>query len=180
LAREGKFVPGTKNILNEPLVDPQKILLPPLHIKLGLMKQFVRALPQEGPCFKYLSMKFPSITQDKLKAGIFVGPQIHKLMDKDFEKTMNARENEARTTFRSVTENLLGNNKDPNYKNIVETTLENFNKLGCNMSVKVHFLHSHIEYFPENLGCLVKSRVKDFTRILRRWRRGIRGDGTNI
>jgi hypothetical protein len=38
-------------------------------------------------------MKFPSITQDKLKAGIFVGPQIHKLMkDKDFEKTMNARE----------------------------------------------------------------------------------------
>jgi hypothetical protein len=90
------FVPGTKNILNEPLVDPQKILLPPLHIKLGLMKQFLRALPQEGPCFKYLAMKFPSITQDKLKAGIFVGPQIHKLKkDKDFEKIMNARGKEA-------------------------------------------------------------------------------------
>jgi hypothetical protein len=149
----GNFVPGTKNILNEPHVDPQKILLPPLHIKLCLMKQFVRALPQEGPCFKYLSMKFPSITQDKLKAGIFVGPQIYKLMkDKDIEKTMNAREKEAWTAFRPVTENFLGNNKDPNYKNIVETMLESFKKLVCNMSVKVHFLHSHIEYFPENLG----------------------------
>jgi hypothetical protein len=171
----GNFVPGTKNILNEPLVDPQKILLLPLHIKLGLMKQFVRALPQEGPCLNYLSMKFPSITQDKLKAGIFI-----LMKDKDFEKTMNAREKEAWTAFRSVTENFLGKNKDPNYKNIVETMLENFKKLGCNMSVKVHFLHSHIEYFPENLGLLVKSRVKDFTRILRRWRRGTRGDGTNI
>jgi hypothetical protein len=30
-----------------------------------------------------------------LKAGIFVGPQIHKLMkDKDFEKTINTREKE--------------------------------------------------------------------------------------
>jgi hypothetical protein len=76
------------------------------------MKQFVRALPQEGPCFKYLSMKFPTLTQDKLKAGIFVGPQIHKLMkDKDFEKTMNVREKEAWTAFRSVTENFLGNNR---------------------------------------------------------------------
>jgi hypothetical protein len=73
------FVPWTNNILNEPLVDPQKISLLPLHIKLGLMKQFVRALPQEGPCFKYLTKKLPSITQDKLKAGIFVwssNPQI--------------------------------------------------------------------------------------------------------
>ena len=30
--------------------------------------------------------------------------------------------------------------------------LDNFHKLGCNISVKLHFLHSHLEYFPENLG----------------------------
>ncbi|KAJ9590116.1 hypothetical protein L9F63_016761, partial [Diploptera punctata] len=44
-------MPGTKNVLHEPLVDPQKVLLPPQHIKLGLMKQFVRALPKHGSCF---------------------------------------------------------------------------------------------------------------------------------
>jgi len=32
---------GRKNIVNEPLVDPNRIIFPPLHIKLGLMKQFV-------------------------------------------------------------------------------------------------------------------------------------------
>jgi hypothetical protein len=140
------------------------------------MKQFVRALPQEGPCFKYLSMKFPSITQDKLKAGIFVGPQIHKLMkDKDFEKTMNAREKEAWTAFRSVTENFLGNNKDPNYKNIVETMLENFKKLGCNMSVKVHFLHSHIEYFPENLGRFSEEQGERFHQDIKEMEKRYQG-----
>ncbi|GBM63474.1 hypothetical protein AVEN_260906-1 [Araneus ventricosus] len=24
--------------------------------------------------------------------------------------------------------------------------------MGCNMSLKIHFLHSHLEFFPENLG----------------------------
>ena len=38
------------NILHEPLVD----IFPPLpkKMKLGLMKQFVKALPIEGDCFK--------------------------------------------------------------------------------------------------------------------------------
>jgi len=30
--------PGEKNVVNPPLVLPEKIFLPPLHIKLGLMK----------------------------------------------------------------------------------------------------------------------------------------------
>ena len=33
--------PGEKNIVNNPLVDRKNIILPPLHIKLGLMKQFL-------------------------------------------------------------------------------------------------------------------------------------------
>jgi hypothetical protein len=43
---------GSKNILRKSLVDPKKILLPPLHIKLGIMKQFVIALPKTRNCFK--------------------------------------------------------------------------------------------------------------------------------
>lgn len=69
-----------KNIVNEPLVDPQKTLLLPLHIKLALMKQFVKALDKEGDCFKYIPSKFPAVTDEKLKADIFDGPQISVLM----------------------------------------------------------------------------------------------------
>ena len=36
------IVPGQKNVVNEPLVHQQKVYLPPLHIKLGLIKFFVR------------------------------------------------------------------------------------------------------------------------------------------
>ena len=147
------FVPGTKNILHEPSVDPKKILLPPLHIKLGLMKQFVTALSKEGACFNYLSEKFPRITSEKIKAVIFVGPQIRILMeDENFEKSMNRKEKLAWMSFKKVVHGFLGNNKDPNYKNLVGTMLNHYKNLGCNMSVKVHFLNSHLDYFPENLG----------------------------
>jgi len=38
------MVVGGQNVINEPLVARDRIILPPLHIKLGLMKQFVKAL----------------------------------------------------------------------------------------------------------------------------------------
>lgn len=72
--------PGEKNILRKNLVDPKNILLPPLHIKLGLMKQFVKALPKDRHCFKYLCQKFPNLSEAKLKEGVFVGPDIRKMM----------------------------------------------------------------------------------------------------
>jgi hypothetical protein len=59
--------PGSKNILCKSLVDPKKILLPPLHIKLGIMKQFVKALPKTGNFFKYLCKTFPHLSEAKLK-----------------------------------------------------------------------------------------------------------------
>ena len=61
-----------------------------------------------------------------------------------------------------VVSNFLGNTKSLEYKEIVKTLLDTFHKLGCNMSVKVHFLHSHLEYFPENLGALSEEQSERF------------------
>jgi hypothetical protein len=44
--------PGIKNIQHLPLVETSNILLPPLHIKLGVMKNFVKALDQKRPAFR--------------------------------------------------------------------------------------------------------------------------------
>ena len=83
---------GTKNVKYTPLVEASKILLPPLHIKLGLMKNFVKAMNQDGAAFKYICNKFPVISQAKLKEGIFVGPQINKLLkDEDFDHTLSGQ-----------------------------------------------------------------------------------------
>ncbi|GFV30938.1 uncharacterized protein TNCV_4013721 [Trichonephila clavipes] len=77
------FIPGVKNAERQSLVDPKKILFPPLHIKLRLMKQSVKALEKEGECFKYICEQFPGLSDAKLKESIFVGPDIRKLLKDD-------------------------------------------------------------------------------------------------
>ena len=55
--------------------------MPPLHIKLGLMKNFVKALAkQNSNGFEFLCEKFTELSQAKLKEGIFVGPPILKFL----------------------------------------------------------------------------------------------------
>lgn len=155
--------PGEKNIVRKKLVDPKNVLLPPLHIKLGLMKQFVKALPKDGPCFKYLCKKFPHISEAKLKEGIFVGPDIRKMMfDINFESTMTFNEKEAWVSFKQVVTKFLGNKKDPGYVSIVANMLKKFQYLGCLMSLKIHFLDSHLDYFPDNLGDVSEEQGERF------------------
>jgi hypothetical protein len=52
--------------------------MPPLHIKLGLMKQFGTALDKELAAFEYMRDFFPKLSEAKVKAGVFVGPQIRR------------------------------------------------------------------------------------------------------
>ena len=49
---------GERNVPNEPLVNPNESLLPPLHIELGLMKNFVKSMNKDGEAFQYLRSKF--------------------------------------------------------------------------------------------------------------------------
>lgn len=154
---------GSHNVLSESLVEKEKILLPPLHIKLGLMKQFVKALDKNGECFNHIRNAFPNLSDAKVTEGIFVGPDIRKLMkDKEFLITMKPDEKNAWLSFQSVCKNFLGNNRDQNFKTIVSTMLANFKKLGCLMSLKIHCLFSHLDYFPENVGAFSEEMGERF------------------
>ncbi|KAG0720826.1 Pyruvate dehydrogenase phosphatase regulatory subunit, mitochondrial [Chionoecetes opilio] len=166
-ARE-QLVPGARNIINEPLVDREKILIPPLHLKLGLMKQFTRALDKDGRCFNYLCRAFPGLTIEKLKAGIFDGPQIRQLIkDTEFQNSMNTLECAAWKSFVQVVNNFLGNTKAANHARLVSSMIEAFQKLGCLMSIKMHFLFSHMEKFPENLGAMSDEQGERFHQDMR-------------
>jgi len=46
--------PGIMNVENQPLVEPSKILLSSMHLKLGLMKNFVKAMNQGEAAFTHL------------------------------------------------------------------------------------------------------------------------------
>jgi hypothetical protein len=63
--------PEKKNVTYKPLVDPKKVYLPPLHIKLGLMKYFVKVMDRDGQVFLYLRRKFPRISDAKIKEDIY-------------------------------------------------------------------------------------------------------------
>lgn len=176
---------GNPNVIHEPLISREKIILPPLHIKLGLMKQFVKALDQNGDCFKYICQTFSNLSMEKLKAGIFDGPQIRTLVnDKDFLNHMTEIEAEAWTSFVSVVKNFLGNHKAAHYSEIVNQMLMNFEKLGVNMSIKIHFLHSHLDRFPDNLGDYSEEQGERFHQDIKvmeqryqgRWDRNMMAD----
>ena len=63
--------------------------------------------------------------------------------------------------------NFLGNNKARNYAKIVNNILICFGNLGCNMSVKIHYLFSHMDRFPENLGSMRDEQGKRFNQDLK-------------
>ena len=162
------MVVGQKNVIAEPLVDRSNIIFPPLHIKLGLMKQFVKALDKDGDCFRYICESFPALSIEKKKAGVFDGLQIRKLIrDDQFLACINQVESQAWSSFVLVVQNFLGNVKADNYAELVDMMLENFKLLGAYMSIKVHFLFSHLEKFPANLGNVSDEQGERFHQDIR-------------
>ena len=142
-----------KNFITEPLVNRDRIMFSPLYIKLGQMKQFVKALDKHGSCFNYIVKKFPSPSMEKLKSGIFDGPQIRKLIqDQAFTSHMAALEIVAWCSNVSEVRKFLDNTKASNYQHLVDLMLRNFQALGARMSIKLHYLFSYLDYFPANLG----------------------------
>ncbi len=157
------FVIGENNIQNPRLVDPKNVLIPPMHIKLGLMKNFVKSLDKEGAGFRYLREMFPKLSDAKMKEGVFVGPQIRKVFkDQNFETSLNKIELSAWQSFKKVAQNFLGNNKADNYRVLVSKLLASYQNQGVNMSLKIHMLHSHLDFFPPNLGDLSDEQGERF------------------
>ena len=147
------LTPGKHNVIRNALVAREKILLPPLHIKLGLAKQFVKALDVESEAFKEIRQMFPKLSDAKVKGGIFVGPQIAKMLKSEtLENKISFKEKEAWQSFRGVVEGFLGNRKDPNYRELVARLIRSFQNMGYRMPLKLHFLCSHLDFFQDNLG----------------------------
>jgi len=78
-------MPGEKNV--NPLVLLEKICPRPLHVKLGLMKNFVKGMDKTGRGFECVRNKFPNVSDAKIKEGIFIGPQIRELTQDSSMKT---------------------------------------------------------------------------------------------
>ena len=157
------FEPGQRNVAEDPLVNTKNVILPPLNIKLGIVKNFVKAIVQNGNAFGYLKSKFPKLSEAKIKEGFFIGPQIRELMqDSEFYDCLSSEGRKAWLSVKKVIRNILGNHKSKHHKRYVNEMLTQFHDLNVNMSLKIHFLHSNLDFFPGRLGLVSDERGEIF------------------
>jgi hypothetical protein len=94
-----------------------------------------------------------------------------------FNSVLQGDEKKTWDTFRLVSTNFHGNIRAENYKELIEDMLSLYHKLGCNMSLQIHTLHSHLDFFPDNCGMFSAEHGELFIRKLQRWRNDIRESG---
>ena len=133
------------------------------------MKHFVKGMDKIGRGFEYLRNTFPNVGDAKIKKGIFIGSQIRELMqDKQFDEDLKETERIAWLSFKRICKDFLGNH----YQDVVQDLLTSYKAMGCNMSLKIHFLESHLDFFPENLGKVSDEHGENFTKTFWLWKSG--------
>ena len=119
---------------------------------------------------------FPSISEAKVKGGIFVGPQIRRMLaSEELEKKMSELERNVSQAFRMIVEGFLGNHRRDDYAVVVSNSIESYEKLGCRMFLKLQFLHSLLDFFRDNLGNVSEEQGERFhqdMQVMEKWYQG--------
>jgi len=58
------------------------------------------------------------------------------------------------TVLKILVKLFLRNRRAQIYEELVNNVLQSYHKLGCNTSLKIHFLCSQMDFFPENCGAV--------------------------
>ena len=108
---------------------------------------------RNGDGFKFLKVFFGADKSDtKLKAGVFVDPKIRKLMlNEELDLRLNPLELGVWKALKSVVAYFLGNHRHDQYADIVDRVMKAYEQY-LKVHLKMHFLHSHLDFFPPNLG----------------------------
>jgi hypothetical protein len=61
-----------------------------------------------------------------------------------------------------VTHDFLRYKTAENYGEIINELITNYCKMGCGMSLKIYFLNSYLNFFPQNLGALSDEQEERF------------------
>lgn len=64
-------------------------------------------------------------------------------------------------TLKAVCLNFFGDIKAENYQQLGDL-LNMYQTMGCNMSLKIQFLHSHLDVFPPNQGAVNEEHGEKF------------------
>ena len=68
-----------------------------------------------------------------------------------FDDQLSEVEKAAWKSFKIVTLNSMVNHKAVKRSGVVANLVQSYKAMGCNVSLKVHFLYSNLDFFPENI-----------------------------
>jgi len=105
------------------------------------------------------------------------------MQDKQFGEDVNETERNAWLPFKRICEDFLGNHKAANYQNVVQDLLTSYKTMGCNMSLKIHFLETQRLTWILSQKISAKSvtnTVKDFTKIFWLRKSGTKASGPQV
>ena len=83
-------------------------------------------------------------------------------------------------SFKEICSGFLGKHRAENYRDIVSTLIRNYEKLGCNMSLKVHFLHSHMDFFYKRLSDVSDEHGERFHQDIAVIEKRYKGSGCKV
>lgn len=69
--------------------------------------------------------------------------------------------------FVSLVKKFLGDRESEDYRELVESLMENVYVLGGNMSIKIHFFNSHCEMFTANFGDMGDEQSERFQQDIK-------------
>lgn len=113
--------------------------------------------------------------------GVLIGPNIRTLMkDASFDAKLqkDPEKLKAWKCTKAVILNFLGNNKAPNYEEIVHEMIESFVPAKVKMSLKIHTLKDHLDVFPENLGAVSDEHGEKFHQEIKTMEQRYAGKST--
>ena len=74
------------------------------------------------------------------------------MQDENFILSMNPLEADAWRGLVEVVQNFVGNRRAPDFEEVVQNIIDAYQRLGANISIKVHFLHNYFDQFPANFS----------------------------
>ena len=125
--RQKWLKPSSHNVQFLSYVEPNKMQLPPLHINLGVIKNFVKVMDGEKQRVCFPPREVPTDKHD----GILDGLQIRKLMkDLMFDEALSETKMSVWQSLMSVVTNFLGKHRSVEYEKEIGKLLKSLRQLG--------------------------------------------------
>ena len=145
--RSHKYWESTTNRMKEYFVAIQAF-------KAWFDKKFCKSHEPRRSSLYLLTRKFPQTKWGKIERKYFqwstnTRPYQRRILRHDLQGEKKV----IWDSFKFVVKGFLGNRRTQNYEELVNKLLQSYQNLGCNMSIKIYLLNSHLDFFPRELLC---------------------------